>query len=301
MRPKETYPLKAHLLDFGQITLGSLISIVCFNLFLAPSQIAPGGVSGLSLVIHHLTGFPSGLIMLALNIPILALGYFHLGKHQFLLRTAYATLIYNLGVDLSAGLFPKNLIDDPVLVALFGGVVGGISSGLYFRAGNTSAGTNVISRVLQLKTGIPLSQLYLVIDGSIIALEGFIFGWENALYAVIMLFIWGLAADYVQEGPSVVRTATIVTNRPDIVASAIMARLGVGVTAWEGRGMFTQAERSILFCTVSRPDVRILQVTIAAADPEAFVVIGHAHQRMGGSFKTDVSKGLEPLKKALKP
>lgn len=288
-------PLKALIQDYVQISLGAVIAIICFNLFLAPSQIAPGGVSGLSLIINRYTGFPPGLIMLVLNIPILLLGYFYLGRRQFLLKTAYATLVYNLGVDLSAGWFPEGgITDDPVLVALFGGVIGGLSSGFYFRAGSTSAGTNVISRVLQLRTGIPISQLYLLIDGGIIALEGFVFGWEIALYAIIMLFIWGLAADYVQEGPSVVRTATIVTNVPEIVATSIMEKLGVGVTAWEGQGMFTQAARTILFCTISRPDVRTLQVLIAEVDPQAFLVIGHAQQRIGGSLRKELNKKKSP-------
>ena len=288
MSQPHTNTIRENIVDFIQLTIGGLLAIVTFNLFLAPSQIAPGGVSGLSLVIHEFIGLPEGLIMLVLNIPILVLGYFALGRRQFLMRTLYVVLLYNLGVDLFEGILPKEgITDDPLLVALFGGVVGGISSGFLFRAGGTAAGTSIISRVIQLRTGMPVSQLYLFIDGGIILLEALIFGWDKALYAVVMLFVWGLTTDYVLEGPSVVRTATIITNAPNEVARALMSRLNIGVTSWQGQGMFTGQERSILFCTVNRPDVTSLKQEIKRVDPEAFVVIGNAHERMGGIVKKD--------------
>lgn len=279
--------VRASIADFVQLTAGAALAIVTFNLFMAPLQIAPGGVSGLSLVIHSFTGFPEGLIMLVLNIPILILGYFTLGRRHFLLRTAYVVLLYNLGVDIFDRFLPDGITEDPLLVSLFGGVVGGISSGLLFRGGGTAAGTSVISRVVQLRTGLPVSQLYLFIDGGIILLEALVFGWDKALYAIIMLFVWGLVTDYVLEGPSVVRTATIVTDSPKPVATAITNDLGIGVTSWQGKGMYSGAERSILFCTVNRPDVRALQLKVEHIDPNAFIVIGQAHQRQGGVLKAN--------------
>lgn len=277
--------IRASIADFIQLTVGAALAIVTFNLFMAPLNIAPGGVSGLSLLINNYTGFPEGLIMLVLNIPILILGYFTLGRRHFLLRTAYVVLLYNLGVDIFDRYLPDGITTDPLLVSLFGGVVGGIGSGLLFRGGGTAAGTSVISRVIQLRTGLPVSQLYLFIDGGIILLEAFVFGWDKALYAIIMLFVWGLVTDYVLEGPSVVRTATIVTDSPEPVGNVILRDLGIGVTAWEGKGMYSGAERTILFCTVNRPDVRALQLKVEHIDPNAFIVIGQAHQRRGGVLK----------------
>jgi uncharacterized membrane-anchored protein YitT (DUF2179 family) len=97
-----------------------------------------------------------------------------------------------------------------------------------------------------------------------------------------MLFIMGLASDYVLEGPSVVRIVFIVTERPEAVGAILMERLGVGVTRWVGEGMYTQEERVILFCTVPRPDVEVLHTVVHEIDPEAFVVIGQGHQARGG-------------------
>jgi uncharacterized membrane-anchored protein YitT (DUF2179 family) len=172
-----------------------------------------------------------------------------------------------------------------LLNALYGGVAGGIGYGLIYMGRGTSAGTGVLGRVLQLKTGVPVSQVYIFTDGGVILALGLVFGWENALYGLLMLFVWGLVADYVLEGPSVVRTAFIVTDSPQQVAQRVFDRLGVGMTAWPGQGMFTKAEHTILFCTVSRPDVSGLKSVVAEVDARAFLVIGHAHQAKGGVLR----------------
>jgi uncharacterized membrane-anchored protein YitT (DUF2179 family) len=176
---------------------------------------------------------------------------------------------------------------------LYGGVVGGIGYGLVVRGRGMVSGTGIISRVLQVRTGIPVSQLYVLVDGFVILALGLTFGWERALYGMVMLFIWGLASDYAVEGPSVVRIVFIVTDLPEAVADVLMERLRVGVTRWTGEGMYTAEERAILFCTVTRPDIELLRSVVHEIDPAAFVVIGHGHQASGGIVRPpDLDKAL---------
>lgn len=264
------------------LTIGGLILAANVVLFLAPSNIAPGGVSGSAVILNHLTGLPIGTTMLVLNIPLLILGFQALGRFRFLGKTLYVVLIYNLGADVLANFLPHGVSQNIMLNAIFAGVVGGLGTGLVYRAGGTTASTGVISRILQLRTGIPILQIYFVTDGLIILAAGIVFGWEAALYALVTLFIWGIATDYVLEGPSVVRTAFIVTDQREAVASALLQRLQIGVTAWSGEGMFTEKPHSVLFCTVSRPFVNTLREIVTATDPNAFVVITHGHQATGG-------------------
>jgi uncharacterized membrane-anchored protein YitT (DUF2179 family) len=272
--------------SFLLLTLAAVIQAFNFRLFLAPSNIAPGGVSGLTLIIHHFTGWPEGRTILALSLPLLVLGFLYLGRWRFLFSSFYVTLLYTMGVDfLAPWLSPGGITDERLLQAIFGGVVGGIAAGLALRGHGLFVGTTIISRVLQLRTGIPITQMFILIDGSIIFAMGLVFGWENALYSLIMLFIWGAATDYMLEGPSVVRTAVIVTDAPEKVAQAILERLGVGVTAWEGRGMFTKETHTVLYCTISRPDVDRLREAVLEVDAEAFVVIGQGHQASGGVLR----------------
>ncbi len=279
------FNLRGFLKDYLLLTIGALILAINLNIFLAPANIAPGGVAGMAIIINHLTGWPIGATMLVLNIPMVWLGFRYLGRFQFLTRTLYVVLLYNLGVDVLEPWLPDGITADLLLNALYSGVVGGIGSGLIFCGRGTSAGTGVLGRVLQLKTGIPVSQLYILTDGGVIAVIGLVFGWGPALYSLISLFVWGLATDYVLEGPSVIRTAFIITDQAEAVAEAILRRLGIGVTAWAGRGMFTEAEHTVLFCTLSRPDVNTLKTIVAEADPHAFVVIGQGHQAKGGVLR----------------
>ena len=162
---------------------------------------------------------------------------------------------------------------------------------LVYRGGGTTAGTGILARVVQMRTGFPISQIYLMVDGSVVFVAGLVFGWEKALYALITLFVWGLATDFVLEGPSVVRTVFIVTDKPGEVSQAVFSRLGLGLTAWPAQGMFTHEEHSVLFCTISRPDVNTLRSVVRRMDPHAFVVIGHGHQATGGVFRQTMRRG----------
>lgn len=275
--------LRATLQDYVLLTVGGVLMAANLNLFLAPSNIAPGGVSGTAIIVNKFTGWPIGLTMLVLNVPLAVLGFRHLGRFRFLIRTVYVMLLYSLGVDFLARWIPSGgITDDLLLNALYGGVVGGLGVGLVYRGGGTTAGTGILGRLLQMRTGIPVSQLYIVTDGGVILVAGLVFGWEKGLYALMTLFVWGLAADYVLEGPSVVRTAFIITDKPQAVAHAVLSNLRLGVTAWPAQGMFTKSEHTVLFCTVSRPYEGALKSVVAGVDPDAFLVIGHGHQASGG-------------------
>jgi uncharacterized membrane-anchored protein YitT (DUF2179 family) len=268
------------------ITIGALVLIVSIDVFFVPSNMSPGGgVTGSAIIINKFTGLPVGLLMLILNIPMLVLGFYQLGRFNFLVRTLYTVLIYNLGVDFFANILPAGITDDLLLNALYGGILGGVGTGLIFRGRSTTAGLGVVTRVMQLRTGIPISQVYILTDGAVLLVFGQIFGWERALYSLLALFIFGLATDYILEGPSVIRTVFIVTNSSEAVSQGLLSRLGVGVTAWSAQGMFTKAERAILFCTVIRSDVNTLKNIVSEIDLNAFIVIGQGHQASGGVLR----------------
>ncbi|MBT8374096.1 MAG: YitT family protein [Deltaproteobacteria bacterium] len=271
--------------DYILLTIGSIILAIDFDVFLAPFNIAPGGTSGAAIIINEFTGWLPGLTMLVLTIPMLILGFYYLGRFRFLIRSSYVTVFYSLGVDLMAKHLPPGITDDLLLNALYGGVLGGIGIGFIYRGGTSPAGSSVISRVINLKTGIPNSQVYMLIDGSVILIAGLVFGWEMALYAFVTLFMWGLVADYVLEGPSVVRTAFIVTDEPENISQALLNRMGIGVTSWTGKGMYTHTEHTTLFCALKRPDVKILTSIVNEVDPRSFVVIMQGHQAMGGRLR----------------
>ena len=278
--------MRSNIRNYLYLTVGGLLLAVNVNLFLFPNKIAPGGVSGIGIIVNHYTNLPIGLVMLSLNIPLLVLGFRYFGRGDFLVRTLYVIILYNLGIDVIRYWYPLGGIADDLLVnALYGGALGGIATGLVYRGYGTPGGTGILGRVLQLKTGTPLSQVYIITDGGIVMLVGFVFGWEMALYAFITLFVWGVAADNILEGPSLVRTVLIVTDQPDPVSQMVFRHLKLGITAWTAQGMFTGSKHTVLFCTINRLDVNVFKSIAIEADTRAFVVIGHGHQAYGGVFR----------------
>lgn len=271
------------------VTAGALVVALGYSLFQVPYNIAAGGIGGLSIIANHFTGWPVGTLYLVMNIPLVILGFFHLGRWRFVYRTLFAAAVFSIATDFFVASLPYWLPQYPItgdmlLSALYGGIVGGVGGGLIYRAGSTMGGTGIISRIIQQKTGVPLSQLYLYIDGGIILLAAVIFGWEVALYAMLTLFLNGLASDYTMEGPGNVRTAFIITNRPKSVTQALFEHVGHGVSRWQISGGYTNDLRTMLLCTVYRSQVADMKRAIAIADPEAFVIIGVAHQALGSGF-----------------
>lgn len=278
--------------NLALLTAGALIFALAFNLFLVPAEVAPGGLSGLTLVITHWLALPKGVVLLVLNVPLLILGAWQLGGVRFLARTIYVVVITTVAIDLTASFaVPAGTGIDPLLAALYGGVVTGAAAGLVIRAQANIGGTGILSRVIQRRTGMPLGQVYLLTDGVIVLVMGLVFGWQLALYSLVALFVNGLATDYILEGPSIIRTVFIITNHPEAVASAIEQQLRTGVTGWEGTGMYSRANRTVLFCTINRSEVRELTRVVREVDEAGFVVISQGHKALGGTIGKSDSSG----------
>jgi uncharacterized membrane-anchored protein YitT (DUF2179 family) len=275
----------ARLRDYTFILIGAVLQALAMDLFLVPGRLAAGGVSGAAQIVNGYTGWPIGVMILLANLPLFLLGWRFLGGRRFMARTVAAVALYAGLLDLLANMVPPGLTQDPVLNSLYGGVLGGVGMGLVFRGQGTSGGTDILARLLGQWRGVPLSQSYLLTDAAIVLLAGLTFSWELALYALVSLYVSGLAAEAATEGSAVVRTATIISSRPQAVASAILRDLVRGVTMWPGTGMYSGEPRQILFCAVSRAEISPLKTIVYEADPAAFVVIGQAHEALGEGFK----------------
>jgi uncharacterized membrane-anchored protein YitT (DUF2179 family) len=272
--------------DFLLITMGALLQAVGLRLFLVPAQLASGGVSGLSQIANAYTGWPIGLMVFAGNLPLFLLGWRFLGGPRFALRTAYAVAAFSLLTDLLVVYIPaQGLTDDLLLNSLYGGVISGIGYGLVYRGRGTSGGSDILARILNDRWNVSISQSYLWVDSLVILAAGVTFGWEKALYALVLLYISGLAAEQATQGSDVVRTALIVSSQPQAVAQGIMDELERGVTLVEGSGGFTGAPRTVLYCVLSRSEVPRLKALVREADPAAFMVVGSAHEALGEGFR----------------
>jgi uncharacterized membrane-anchored protein YitT (DUF2179 family) len=272
--------------EYSFILLGAFIQALAMRLFLIPGQLVSGGISGAAQIINFYTGWPIGLMVLVGNIPLFLLGWRFLGGARFAIRTAIAILAFSFLTDFLALFIPaQGITQDNFLNCLFGGVLLGAGLGLVYRGRGTSGGSDILGRILNSKFAIPISQSYLITDTVVVLAGGFTFGWEKALYGLVVIYVSGLAAEMVSEGSSIFRTAMIITSAPEAVIKEITGTLERGVTILQGKGGYTGADRPVLYCVVTRSEVNQLKELVHEADPDAFMVIGTAHEALGEGFR----------------
>ena len=272
--------------DYAFILAGSLVQALAMRLFLVPGLLVSGGISGAAQLINHYTNWPIGVMVLIGNAPLFILGWRYLGGKRFAFRTAFAIVTFSVMTDgLAFFIPPAGMTKDLVLNSLYGGLMLGAGLGLVYRGQGTSGGSDILGRILNHRLGVSISQAYLITDTVIVLLAGFVFDWEHALYGLVMIYVSGLAAEVVVEGTDIFRTAMIVTNCPQEVANEILTNMERGVTFLTGKGAYTGTEREVLYCVVTRSEVSQLKEIVKEKDPQAFMVIGQAHEALGEGFR----------------
>jgi uncharacterized membrane-anchored protein YitT (DUF2179 family) len=272
--------------DYAFLLVGAIVQAFAMRLFLVPGQLVSGGISGAAQIINNFVRFPIGVMVFLGNVPLFVLGWRHLGGPRFAARTAVAVAAFSIFTDLLVWFIPANgVTSDNVLNAIFGGVLLGAGLGLVYRGQGTSGGSDILGRILNSRFGIPISQSYLITDTIVVLAGGFAFGWEKALYGMVVIYISGIAAEGVSEGESVFRSAMIVTSCHEQVAKAIMDDLERGVTILAGTGGYTGESRPTLYCVISRSEVAQLKELVKKIDPNAFMVIETAHEAIGNGFR----------------
>ena len=272
--------------DFVLIVLGGLLQALALRTFLVPSLLVSGGISGLAQLSHYLWNFPIGIVTLLGNIPLFIIGWRYLGGPRFAIRTILAVFAYTVITDVLVELTGSAPItDDLLLNSLYGGVVMGIGLGLVYMGRGTSGGTDILGRILNRRFGMSISLAYMLTDSFAVILAGFFFGWDRALYGLIMIYVSGVAADMVTQGTSVIREALIITNETEKVVDAISDVLGRGTTIIQAKGGYSQQDRPMIFCVVTAGEVIRLKTIVQDTDPDAFMVVGHVNEALGEGFK----------------
>jgi len=273
-------------LDYFFIAAGAIVQALAMRLFLIPGLMVSGGISGASQIINYFTKWPIGVMVLVGNLPLLILGWRYLGGRRFALRTATAVFLFSVFTDGLAWFLPmEGITTDKVLVALYGGVTLGIGLGLVYRGRGTSGGSDILGRILNHYRGVAISQAYLITDGLVVLASGFAFGWDRALYALVVIYISGLAAELVSEGNNLYRMAFIITSEHKVVSRQILTLLERGVTTLPGTGGYSSQSRPVLYCVLTRAEVNLLKAIVHEADPDAFMVIGQANEALGEGFR----------------
>jgi len=253
--------------DYLLIISGSLVQALALRTFLIPAQLVGGGISGIAQLLHYLWRTPVGLITLLGNIPLFIIGWRYLGGPRFAVRTILSVVSFTIFAD--------------VLIEL----TGQAPITLVYLGRGTSGGTDILGRILNQRLGMSISLAYMITDSFAVLLAGFFFGWDKSLYGLIMIYLSGVAADMVSQGTNVIREAMIITDETEKIVAAITEELGRGTTIIEAKGGYTMKYRPVIFCVVTAGEVIRLKTIVHNADPDAFMVVGHANEALGEGFK----------------
>lgn len=266
------------------IFLASGVYAAGISLFLDPNNLAPGGITGIAVILNRLCQIETGTLYLILNIPLILLGIWKFGW-RFMVRTAYAIIMTSFFTNLLSSY--NALTSDPLLASLAGGVLIAVGVGMIFKAGATTGGMDIIVKIIRqkyrhLKTGF----LFQCIDMVIVAVSGIVFKDLNiALYALIAVLITGRTLDYVLYGGDEARMIYIVTKRPVEVGQKLMEGLEVGVTYLKGRGGWTREEKDVIFCVVRKQLAPRVEEIVKEEDVSAFLIVTSANEIYGEGYK----------------
>ncbi len=280
--------------DVLLILLGTFLMGIAINLVFDPMQLVVGGVSGLAIVIKYASaqflpegteffkeGIPVWLTTIVLNVPLFAVAI-RVKGWRYIARTMFAT------ASLTAWLYlipVKVILEDTLLATLFGGVLSGMGMGLVFLAMATTGGSDLLATLLHTKwRHLSIPKFLSIVDGCIVALGLVQFGLENVIYSIIVVFLVSKISDAIIEGLKFAKMAFIISEHTDEIAKEILTDIDRGATGIRVKGMYSGADKNMLFCVVSKKQLPELQDIVASFDKRAFMVIADAREVMGEGF-----------------
>jgi len=284
IRNKNLLILRRYMIIF----LGALLMALSVNLIYEPMELVTGGVAGLAIVVKDWTdglidgGIPVWLFTVLCNIPMFLIAL-KIRGYKFLLSTLFGTCVYVLGMMIIP--IVDFGIDDYLLGSIIGAVLGGAGIGLVFSVQGSTGGTDLVAYILQHKNRhMSIPQLLIFVDGAIIIIGALTFGLGNALYALIAVFLSSKVSDSILEGLKFAKMAYIISDYHQEIADAILKQLDRGVTGISATGMYSNKDKKMLFCVVSRKEiVKIIEIA-QRIDSRAFVIISDVREVMGEGF-----------------
>ncbi|MFD1206169.1 YitT family protein [Sporosarcina contaminans] len=272
---------KSVVFDYIQIIIGSAFVGLAFNIFLLPSKIAAGGVSGISTILYELFGYEPAYVQWLINIPLIVLGLILVGK-EFSAKTIVGTFFVPFVIWLSKDLSVN--IDNPLLSSIYGGILLGIGLGIVYRGNGSTGGTALIAQILKKYTGISSGFSQLIVDGIVVVTSAFVFNFELALYALMSIYVTSKVIDFVQLQTSPTKLVLIITENEKKIKSIIQDEIDRGFTKVKSTGGYSDNEKTMILCVVEQSEAVYLKKLLQTAEPSSFVIFLNASEILGLGF-----------------
>lgn len=272
--------------SYIMLIIGATLAAVALELFLMQNHIIDGGIIGISLLLNNITGINFGILVFVINVPFLFFGYKYIGKN-FFISSLFSIIL--LAVIEPALKNTQAITTDPLLAAVFGGILLGAGVGLVIRNGGALDGTEIMSILLTKKIPFSVGEIVMFFNIFIFGWAGFVLGWEQAMYSILTYYIASKAIDAITQGFKDDTKATIiVSNEYEELADAITNRLGRSVTKLHGQGGYKDGEKEVIYVVIIRLEISKLKNIVQEIDPDAFLTIIDAQEAYGGKFKSAI-------------
>ena len=277
--------MRAILKKYLTVIAGTFLMAISLDLFLAPANIAPGGISGLAIIVNHITAVPMGLLILLFNIPVFLWGVRHFSR-RFMIFSLIGMFLLSVFTDIFV--FLKPITGDILLSSVYGGVLMGVGIGLVFSAGCTTGGTDIAAQILKKRYPfISVGRFVLIIDAFVVILAGIVFGkWESVLYSAASLYISTYIIDVIAEGGDFAKAAYIISDKSELLSEEISSQLERGATLLHGSSFYSGQKKTVLLCVVKKYEITKLKNIIKETDEDAFVIVSDAREVLGRGFKS---------------
>jgi uncharacterized membrane-anchored protein YitT (DUF2179 family) len=275
-------PLRKVILRTIAITIGAILMATGLEIFLVPNHVIDGGITGISIMLAHITGWKLGIFIFILNLPFVYMGYKQLGK-TFAISTVYGIIVLSIFVSFFHPI--PAFTDDILLATVFGGMILGMGVGVVIRNGGALDGTEIMALVITKKLPFSVGQIIMLINVFILGAAGFVFSWDRAMYSLLAYVIASKAIDTVVAGLEESKSVWIISDEAEEIGNAINARLGRGVTYMKGQGAFTGDSKKVIFSIITRLEESKLTTIVEDIDPTAFLAIADISEVRGGRFK----------------
>lgn len=252
------------------------------EIFLVPNHVIDGGITGISIMLAHLSGWKLGIFLFILNMPFVYLGYKQMGK-TFAISTVYGIIVLSIFTSFFHPIPP--FTEDILLATVFGGMILGIGVGIVIRNGGALDGTEILALVITKKVPFSVGQIIMFINIFILGAAGFVFSWDRAMYSLLAYVIASKAIDTVVAGLEESKSVWVISDLAEEIGEAINARLGRGVTYIKGQGAYTGDDKKVIFCIITRLEESKLTTIVEDIDPTAFLAIADISEVRGGRFK----------------
>ena len=275
------------LIQYIGLIIACMIMAVGLNMFLVPKTIAPGGLSGLSVVISKLTGFPVSNILFTISTPLLLFSVKILGKKDAI-KTFIGMAILTLSLKVTEPLSTISLTDNTLLAAISGSILVGLSLGILFRIDASTGGTDLIALMLnRIIPSIPVSKCLSMIDGTVVVLAGVVnMNFETGLYSAIALYIMVKIIDTITAGFDYAKAFFIITEKKDVLQEAII-ELNRGITILDAKGGYTNEDKNVMLVVVNHKKQEVaLKKMVKELDEKSFIIVTDVYEVLGKGFKS---------------